>query len=115
VTCVGSFGGVGPVCVWSESPVSEGGGLTGFSGSFIGSPVGDEGSVGGGVGFGLLGLLIGGIHVYLKNPIAAMSGFSLPLTPINMLYSVKSSNVLKLVALFTPFLYCLPSLMVTCK
>jgi hypothetical protein len=97
VTCVGSFGGVGPVYVWSESPV------------------GYEGSVGGGVGFGLSGLLIGGIHVYLKNPIAAMSGFSLPLTPINMLYSVKSSNVLKPVVLFTPFLYCLPSLMVTCK
>jgi hypothetical protein len=102
---------VGSVCVWlvgccgvDDSPVSVGG-ITGFSGSFVGSMIGYYGSVCGGYGLGLFGLLIRGIHVYLKNPIAVMSGFSLPLTPISMLYSVKFSIVLTLVVLFTPFLY----------
>ena len=57
--------------------------------------------------------MIGGIHVYVKNPSEVTNGFSDPFTPISILLCVNSSKLMILLESMTPFWNDYPSLSVT--
>ena len=57
--------------------------------------------------------MIGGIHVYLKNPTEVTAGFSFPFNPISILLCVNSSVLMIIFEVMTPFWNDYPLLSVT--